>query len=131
MAGERTAELVDAAEALRRRGRLDEALGTVDRALAAQPEDRRALLVKSRLLYESGAPGRALDVARALDALLGGGALADLTAALERLDEEVRRPAPFATESMARLLEQQGYFLEAIEVYRQLYAAVRRDELRD
>jgi tetratricopeptide (TPR) repeat protein len=120
MARARSSELVDTAESLRRRGRVDDALEAVEQVLAAAPEHRRALLLKSRLLYQRGALGRALDVARALEPLLGGEA-AELTAALMRLDQAARRPAPFATESMARLLTQQGYFLEAIEVYRQLY----------
>ncbi|HEY1268781.1 MAG TPA: tetratricopeptide repeat protein [Candidatus Binatia bacterium] len=118
----RSSELVDTAESLRRRGRVDDALEAVEQVLAAAPEHRRALLLKSRLLYQRGALGRALDVARALEPLLGGEA-AELTAALMRLDQAARRPAPFATESMARLLTQQGYFLEAIEVYKQLYEA--------
>lgn len=131
MARARSSELVDTAESLRRRGRVDDALEAVEQVLAAAPEHRRALLLKSRLLYQSGALGRALDVARAVEPMLGGEA-AELTAALVRLDQSERRPpAPFATESMARLLTQQGYFLEAIEVYKQLYEASANPAVRD
>ncbi len=127
----RSSELIDTAESLRRRGRVDDALEAVEQVLAAAPEHRRALLLKSRLLYQNGALGRALDVARALEPMLGGEA-AELTAALMRLDQAGRRPpAPFATESMARLLAQQGYFLEAIEVYRQIYEASANPGVRD
>ena len=120
MAREEASSLLEDADALRRRGRLSDALETVERVLAVVPEHRRALLLKSRLLYQNGAIERALDVARALDSLVGGEA-AELIAALVRLDRAAHRPAPFATESMARLLMQQGYYLEAIEVYRQLF----------
>lgn len=130
MARAPSSELVDTAESLRRRGRVDDALEAVEEVLAAAPEHRRALLLKSRLLYQRGALGRALDVARVLEPLLGGEA-AELTAALVRLDQASRRPAPFATESMARLLAQQGYFLEAIEVYKQLYEASANAAVRD
>ena len=120
--------LLDDADALRRRGRLSDALEAVERVLAVAPEHRRALLLKSRLFYQNGTLGRALDVARALDPMVDGEA-AELIAALVRLDQAAHRPAPFATESMARLLAQQGYYLEAIEVYRQLFAD--RPGLRD
>src|ERR1051326_6814244 len=79
----------------------------------------------------SGALGRGLDAARALDPMVDGEA-AELIAALVRLDQAAHRPAPFATESMARLLAQQGYYLEALEVYRQLFeASANRPGLRD
>jgi DNA-binding SARP family transcriptional activator len=131
MAREETSGLLDGVEALRRRGRLNDALEAVERVLAVAPEHRRALLLKSRLLYQNGALGRALDVARALDPLIGGEA-AELIAALVRLDQAARRPEPFATESMARLLAEQGYFLEAIEVYRQLFeGTANRPGIRD
>src|ERR1041384_315112 len=113
--------LLDDADALRRRGRLSDALEAVERVLAVAPEHRRALLLKSRLFYQNGTLGRALDVGRALDPMVDGEA-AELIAALVRLDQAAHRPAPFATESMARLLAQQGDYLEAIEGYRQLFA---------
>ena len=123
--------LLDDADALRRRGRLSDALEAVERVLAVAPEHRRALLLKSRLFYQNGTLGRALDVARALDPMVDGEA-AELIAALVRLDQAAHRPAPFATESMARLLAQQGYYLEAFEVYRQLFeASANRPGLRD
>ena len=131
MAREEVSGLLDDDDALRHRGRLSDALEAVERVLVVAPEHRRALLLKSRLLYQNGALGRALDVARALDPLVGGEA-AELIAALVRLDRAAHRPAPFATESMARLLMQQGYYLEATEVYRQLFeGSASRPGLRD
>jgi tetratricopeptide (TPR) repeat protein len=131
MAREEASGLLDDADALRRHGRLRDALEAVERVLAVAPEHRRALLLKSRLLYQNGALGRALDVARALDPMADGEA-AELIAALVRLDRAPHRPAPFATESMARLLTQQGYYLEALEVYRQLFeVSADRPGLRD
>ena len=131
MAREEVSGLLDDDDALRHRGRLSDALEAVERVLVVAPEHRRALLLKSRLLYQNGALGRALDVARALDPLVGGEA-AELIAALVRLDRAAHRPAPFATESMARLLMQQGYYLEATEVYRQLFeGSANRPGLRD
>jgi tetratricopeptide (TPR) repeat protein len=127
-----TAELLDAAEASRRRGRRAEAMDAIERVLADNPAEPRALLLKSRLFYQSGSIRQALDDLRPLEAILGQGELAELTSALARLDEDSRRPPAFATESMARLLVQQGYLLEAIEVYRELYgSAADRAEVRE
>ena len=107
-------------------------MDAVERVLADDPADPRALLLKSRLFYQSGSLRQALDELRALEAILGHAELAELKLALERLDEDSRRPPAFATESMARLLVQQGYLLEALEVYRELCrTAVDPDELRD
>ena len=128
----RALELLDDAESLRRRGHASAAREAVERALVESPAMPRARLLKSRLDYRRGNIGEALEGVRALEPSLGRTELAQLRTALERLDEKARRAPAFATESMARLLAEQGYSLEALEVYRQLFeTAANRDELRD
>jgi tetratricopeptide (TPR) repeat protein len=125
-------DLLDDAESLRRKGHTAAALELVDRVLDARPAEPRALLLKSRLEYQSGRIAEALDDLRVLEPSLGRAEMVGLRTALERLDEDAQTGPAFATESMARLLEQQGYRLEALEVYRQLFeTASNRDELRE
>lgn len=124
--------MLDDAESLRRKRHTTAALELVDRVLDLRPAEPRALLLKSRLDYQSGNLRRALDDLTALETSLGRAELAPLRTALERLDEDAHSGPAFATESMALLLERQGYRLEALEVYRQLYeTASNRDELRE
>src|SRR5438477_8824964 len=104
-----TAERLDGAERLRRRGQIGAAIDAIDEVLGQTPAEPRALLLKSRLLYQSGGLRGALDGLRGLESMLGRGELAELRTVLEQLDYDLRRPAPFATESMARLAVQQGY----------------------
>ncbi len=117
----RTTEAVDDVEMLRRRGRLKEGLAGVERVLEQAPGHPRALLVKSRLLYEQGSAAQALEALRLLERVRDRRELEPLAAALGRLEQESARAPEFATESMAKLLIQQGYFLEALEVYRRLF----------
>jgi tetratricopeptide (TPR) repeat protein len=132
MMAQRTAELVDGAERLRREGRIDGAIAAVEQVLKETPAAPRALLLKSRLFYQSGSLAGALDHLRAVEPTLGRGELAELRMLLEQLDSDLRPPPPFATESMARLQAQQGYFLEALEIYRQLFpGAANPNDLRD
>ncbi|HEY2986872.1 MAG TPA: hypothetical protein VGL11_04045 [Candidatus Binatia bacterium] len=113
---------------------MHEALESVEEFLNAESDHSRALLLKSRLLYETGSVAEAIDSLRALGRIIVGAELESIIAALERLrgGEPSRQPQAFATESMARLLTEQGYFLEALEVYRQLFdAAPERGEIYD
>jgi tetratricopeptide (TPR) repeat protein len=89
--------------------------------LRETPAAERALLLKSRLLYQSGSLRGALDALREVESVRGTGEFAALRLKLEQLEDALRRRAPFATESMARLSVQQGYLLEAMEIYRQLF----------
>ena len=116
--------IVDRSEGLRQEGRIQEALDWVEKFLQDRPDHPRAFLLRSRLLYEQGKLVPALEALRRLDSILARDhGLQDLIAALEQLSEirkSPREPA-FVTESMARLLVRQGYFLEAMETYRQLF----------
>lgn len=124
--------LVDLAEKLRQEGRIEDALLTVKRSLELDPQLPRAVLLHGRLLYQTGNVSQALDQLRSLDALLvADDGFKSLTHRLEQqilemkdIQTESRRSESFfATESMARVLAQQGYHLEALRVYRQLYLA--------
>jgi tetratricopeptide (TPR) repeat protein len=119
------AALLDQAEAMRREGRVHEALESVEGFLNAKPDHSRALLLKSRLLYETGSVAEAIDGLRTLGRHVDGEELQSIIEALEQFrgSGQSRQTQAFATESMARLLAEQGYFLEALEVYRQLFHA--------
>lgn len=116
-----TTEAVDDAEAMRRRGRFPEGLAAVERALEKTPGHPRALLLRSRLLYEMGSVAQAAEALRAVERVWDKRELEPLAAALGRLEAESARAPEFATESMAKILLQQGYSLEALEVYRRLF----------
>jgi len=74
----------------------------------------------------------ALDALREVESLRGTREFTELRLKLEELEDRQRRRAPFVTESMARLSVQQGYLLEAIEIYRQLFeTAPNRSEILD
>jgi tetratricopeptide (TPR) repeat protein len=127
-------DLVEETESMRRQGRLHEALEVVERFLRKSPDHPRALLLRSRVLYELGRTAQAIEGLNNLGRVIGLEPLQTLAAAIERLGvSEPPSSAPaFATESMARLLAQQGYFLEALEVYRRLFeAAPEKSEWRD
>jgi tetratricopeptide (TPR) repeat protein len=124
-------ELVDLAESLRQEGRIDEALQAVKRSLEMEPQHPRAVLLLGRLLYQTGNVSQALSELRALGAALGQDrGFRTLTRGLEEILEAKRARVEdphgesfFTTESMAQLLTRQGYHLEALKVYRDLYLA--------
>lgn len=119
-------ELVDLAETLRQEGRLEEALQTVKRCLAMNPQHARALLLLGRVLYQGGEISRAMEELRSLNAILAADdGFQTLTRGLGEIlqKKNSQTDAPFATENMAQLLIQQGYHLEALKVYRHLYLA--------
>jgi tetratricopeptide (TPR) repeat protein len=129
-------DLVEETESMRRQGRLHEALEVVERFLRKSPDHPRALLLRSRVLYELGRTAQAVEGLNNLGRVIGLEPLQSLVAAIERLGvsgHSSSAPAfAFATESMARLLAQQGYFLEALEVYRRLFeAGPENSEWRD
>ena len=131
MISQRIADVLDTAERLRRRGEVAAALSAVDEVLREMPA-ARALLLKSRLLYQSGNLRGALDALREVESFRGTREFTELRLKLEELEDAQRRRAPFVTESMARLSVQQGYLLEAIEIYRQLFeTAPNRSEILD
>jgi tetratricopeptide (TPR) repeat protein len=134
MATRDTAKMVDRAEVLRREARIQEGLEAVEQVLQETPYHPRAVLLRSRLLYERGSLPQAVEAVRHLERAVGERELRPLVAALERLNDQTSSPRSpaFATESMAKLLTQQGYFLEALEVYRQLFeGAPNKSELWD
>ena len=126
---------VDEAEGMRREGRIQEALESVEKFLQERPDHPRGLLLRSRLLYELGKHPQALEGLREAAEIMGEDReLHSIVAALEQLGDGAKlwRVPAFATESMAGLLAQQGYFLEAMEIYRQLFqAAEERSDLWD
>jgi tetratricopeptide (TPR) repeat protein len=132
MIPQRIADVLDTAERLRRRGELTAATSAVEEVLRETPAAARALLLKSRLLYQGGSLRGALDALREVESARGTGEFAELRLKLEQLEDAARRRAPFVTESMARLSAEQGYLLEAMEIYRQLFdSAPNRSEILD
>lgn len=118
-------DAVDAIEAMRSAGRLQEALTVLERFLTAKPGQPRALLVRSRIFYDLGNMNQAVEALRDLSRRIGNDRAQSILGAIERLRDSGKPSSDpaFATESMARLLAQQGYFLEAQEIYRGLYEA--------
>jgi tetratricopeptide (TPR) repeat protein len=120
--------IVDRSEGLRREGRIHEALELAENYLRDRPDHPRALLLRSRLLYEQGNLVLALEGLGRLGSILGRDqGLLELVAVLEQLSEIRKSPREptFVTESMAKLFVQQGYLLEAMETYRQLFLSSR------
>jgi tetratricopeptide (TPR) repeat protein len=116
-------DLVDLAENLRLEGRSREALEALERCLQESPKHPRALLLRGRLLYQEGSIPKALEGLRPLNSILDrDSGLKTITTGLEQLWDirNSQMDPAFVTETMARLLVQQGYLLEAIEIYRQL-----------
>jgi tetratricopeptide (TPR) repeat protein len=116
---------IDEIDALRRAGRLQEALALVEDFLKEKPNHSWALLVRSRIFYDLGSMTQAVEGLRDLGRIVDPSRFKSLIGAIERLrDSGKSANAPaFVTESMARLLAQQGYFLESLEVYRRLCEA--------
>lgn len=119
------ARRIDEVEALRRERRLDDGLQILNHVLEQRPDHPRAVLLRGRLLYELGSFARAVDALRRV----GRNEFEPLILGLKRLEEAKQSvPSPaFATESMAKLLTQQGYVLEALEVYRRLLEAAESE----
>lgn len=124
-------DLVDLAEGLRQQGRHAEALKEVERCLEQNPKHPRAILLRGRLLYQEGKILQALEALRPLSSILGQDeGFKTVTTSLERLwqERDAQAEPAFVTETMAGLLAQQGYLLEAMKVYRQLFLASGREE---
>ncbi|MBI2090190.1 MAG: tetratricopeptide repeat protein [Deltaproteobacteria bacterium] len=118
------AALLDRAEELRRAGKTREGLELVERSLGQRPDHPRALFLRTRLLFEQGSFAAALETLRPLSSLpLWAREVRGLQKGLERIVElkEAEIDPAFATESMAQLRVQQGYLLEAMEIYRRLW----------
>lgn len=112
------------AESLRQGGRFAAAIETVERSLQENCNHARSLLLRARILYQQGQILQALQSLRPLQSLLGKDReLATIVASLEQLSQKrISQTDPvFVTEAMARLLVQQGYLLQATEIYRQLF----------
>lgn len=119
-------ELADLAEKLRQERRFNEALKVVERSIQESPKHPQALLLRGRLLYQEGKVLQALEVLRPLGSILRRDkGLKTITTGLEQLWQmrNSQMDPAFVTESMAGLLAQQGYLLEAMEIYRQLFLA--------
>lgn len=119
-------DLVDQAEGLRQEGRPTEALKALERCLAQIPGHPRAVLLLGRLLYQEGKLLQARESLRPLESVLSRDeALKTIGASLEQLwRERISQTDPaFATETMAGLLVEQGYLLEAVDIYRRLFLA--------
>lgn len=117
-------DLVELAESLRQEGRHAEALNEVERCLEQNPKHPRAILLCGRLLYQEGKILQALETLRPLGFMLGQDeGLKAITTSLGRLWQErnVQTEPAFVTETMAGLLTQQGYLLEATKIYRRLF----------
>lgn len=119
-------ELVDLAEGLRQGGKYSEARKTLERCLEQSPRHPRALLLLGRLQYQEGKLLEALQTVRTLESVLGRQeSLAVIADGLEQLRQMRNLPPDpeFATQTMAELLVQQGYLLEAIDIYRRLFVS--------
>lgn len=119
-------KLADLAEGLRQERRIGEAMEAVEQCLKVSPQHPRALLILGRLWYQNGMLLQALERFKTLESLLGKDqGLKNITTGLKQLQNarSSRIDPAFVTESMAGLLVQQGYLLEAMEIYRQLYLA--------
>ena len=124
-------DLVELAESLRQEGRHAEALNEVERCLEQNPKHPRAVLLHGRLLYQKGNILQALETLRPLGSMLGQDeGLKAITTSLERLwhERNVQTEPAFVTETMAGLLTQQGYLLEAMKIYRRLFLVSGREE---
>ena len=124
-------DLVDQAEGLRQEGRPPEASKALERCLAQNPGHPRAVLLLGRLLYQEGKILQALQTLRPLESVLGRDeALKTIVASLEQLwRERISQTDPaFVTETMAGLLVEQGYLLEAVDIYRRLLLAAGREK---
>lgn len=118
--------LLDRAEGLRRAGKIGDGLELVEGLVRENPDHPRALLLRTRLLFERGSFSQALEALKALSSVPAWqGELRSLRKGLDHLAQlEAAEVDPaFATESMARLLVQQGYLLEGMEIYRRLFLA--------
>jgi len=111
------------ADALRRAGRVEEAIDVVSAALRRQPRNVFALVVLARCFRDQGeheGAGATIREAMALDP-------ADPTVrALESLGGAAV-PTIFVTETMAELYLQQGLTAPAVAIYRELTARTPRD----
>ena len=113
-------ELADLAESLRQQGRYTEAWKVIERCLEQSPRHPRAILLRSRLLFQEGKP------LQALESVLGeDDAFKTIATSLEKLcrERDAQTDPAFVTESMAGLFVQQDYLLEALGIYRQLFLA--------
>lgn len=118
--------LVDLAENLRQERKHAEALKKVERCLEQNPKHPRAFLLRARILYQEGEILQALENLRPLGSILGHDeGFKAITTSLERLWQEknVQTEPAFVTETLAGLLVEQGYLLEAMDIYRQLFSA--------
>lgn len=118
--------LADLAAELRSQGRLDEAAEAAARCLQRHPQHPRGLLLLGRILYQRGQYTQAVATLSLLESVMGRDeTLGGILSAMEELREARRAQAnpAFVTESMGRLLEEQGYLLEAVEIYRRLFLA--------
>ncbi|TAK07531.1 hypothetical protein EPO44_03850 [bacterium] len=105
-------------------------MNEVERCLEQNPKHPRAVLLCGRLLYQEGRMLETLESLHLLGSILGQDeGLKTITASLERLWQEknVQTEPAFITEAMAGLLTQQGYLLEAMKIYRQLFLASGRE----
>lgn len=113
-------ELADLAESLRQQGRYTEAWKVIERCLEQSPRHPRAILIRSRLLFQEGKP------LQALESVLGeDDAFKTIATSLEKLcrERDAQTDPAFVTESMAGLFVQQDYLLEALGIYRRLFLA--------
>lgn len=118
--------LADLAERLRHEGKGAEATKAVQRCLEQSPKHARGLLLLGRLQYQEGKLLEALQTLRALESILDRDeSLRTITATLEQLWQrrDSQTDPAFVTETMADLLVEQGYFLEAMDIYRRLWPA--------
>lgn len=120
----RASALLDRSDGMRRAGRIREALEVTERCLQHSPARPRALLLRARLLFEQGRCVHALEALQALGAVPGREkSIESIRQGLKQLIQlrDARLDPAFTTESMARLLGEQGYLLEAMEIYRRLF----------
>ncbi len=121
-----SSELADLAESLRREHRFKEATQAAERSLEENSKHARTLLVLGRILYQQGRILEALERLHPLRSILGEDReLKTILDGLEQLSQNrtARTDSAFVTDAMAKLLDQQGYLLQAIGIYCQLFLA--------
>lgn len=123
--------LADLAQGLLQGKRLKEALESAQRCLRESPSHPRCLLLLSRILYQEGRYDQALEALRPLEPILGPDpGLQAIIRGLRQLQQMRRAQMDpnFLTETMAGLQVEQGYLVEAMEIYRHLFLSSPEEE---
>lgn len=138
-----TSSFANLAWSLFQEGRLQDALESVEHCLRENPKHPRTLLLLGRIHYQQGRYDQALEALHSLEPILGrdrghrpgfdgelSRRLQTIITALEQLREmrQAQMDPAFFTETMAELQAEQGYLLEALDIYRRHFLSSRGEE---